>query len=344
VASRRPRRRPRATQAKPASEPKSHRRGARLGLIWLGVAVSAFFLYLAVRNVRPSEVWDALEASNYWWTIPSIALLLAAQVVRALRWQYLFAAATRPPYRPVLGATLLGQCFNNILPARAGEVARVLALHRTAGTSRAETASTVVVERLYDMLVLLALLFVFVPWLPPVTWLHTAAILAIVLFAATVSTVVVLLRWGERPFLVVLSRVPLVSLERAERAAASFVRGAASLREPRLAATALLLTAVSWIPLALSTWMLIVGFHLGLSPVAGLLVTIATGLSLVLPSSPGAVGVFEAAALVGLKAYGIGKSDALSFALVLHAVNFFPYVLAGVAVLALERRVRPVRV
>ena len=259
-------------------------------------------------------------------------------MVRALRWRYLFAAATRPPYGPVFEATLLGQCFNNILPARAGEIARIVALHRTAGTSRAETTSTVVVERLYDVLVLLGLLFVFVPWLPHVAWIHAAAVLAIVLFAATVGSVVVLLRWGEKPFLVLLRPLtrlglPFLTLERAEHAAASFVRGAASLRDPRLAAVALVLTAVSWIPLALSTWVLMIGFHLGLSVLAGLLVTIATGLSLVLPSSPGAVGVFEAAALVGLKAYGIDKAEALSFAIVLHAVNFFPYVLAGALVL-----------
>ena len=308
-------------------------------MIWLGFAVSAFFLFLAVRNVPPSEVWDALSQSDYWWAVPSIALLFLAQLVRALRWQWLFTPATRPPYGPAFEATLLGQCFNNILPARAGEIARILALHRTAGTSRAETTSTVVVERLFDVLVLLALLFVFAPWLPHVTWLHTAAILAVLLVVATVSAVVVLLRWGERPFLVLLrplARLGLVSLERAEQAAASFVRGAASLRDPRLAAPALFLTVVSWIPIALGAWVLMIGFHLGLSPLAGLLVTIATGLSLVLPSSPGAVGVFEAAAVVGLKAYGIEKADALSFALVLHAVNFFPYVLAGLLVVHIE--------
>src|SRR5947208_1591121 len=251
---RRPSRRPRPASRRPAAEPRSHRRAARLGLVWLGLAVSAFFLYLAVRNVPPSEVWDALSQSDYWWTIPSVALLFVAQAVRALRWQYLFAAATRPPYRPVFEATLLGQCFNNILPARAGEVARIFALHRTAEASRAETTSTVVAERLCDVLVLLALLFVFVPWFPHVTWLRTAAIFAVILFAATVAIVVVLLRWGERPFLVVLRRLPFLSLERAEQAAAGFVRGAASLRDPRLAATALVLTAVSWIPIALSTW------------------------------------------------------------------------------------------
>jgi glycosyltransferase 2 family protein len=266
--------------------------------------------------------------------IPAIALLFIGQAIRAVRWRYLFAAATRPPYVPVLEATLIGQCFNNILPARAGEVARIVALHRTAGTSRAETTSTVVVERVYDVLVLLGLLFVLVPWLPHVTWLHAAAVLAIVLVVGTVTAVVVLLRWGERPFLVLLRPLarlglPFLSLERAEHAAASFVRGAASLRDPRLAAVALVLTTVSWVPLAFSTWVLMLGFHLGLSPPAGFLITIAIGLSLIIPSSPGAVGVFEAAALVGLSAYGIPKADALSFAIVLHAVNFFPYVVAG---------------
>src|SRR4029453_3675365 len=93
-----PRRSPRATSTRQAAEPGRHRRATRFGVIWLGLAVSAFFLYLAVRNVRPSEVWDALTRSDYWWTIPAIALLFLAQVVRALRWQYRFAAATRPPH------------------------------------------------------------------------------------------------------------------------------------------------------------------------------------------------------------------------------------------------------
>ena len=311
-------------------------------MIWLGLVVSAFFLYLSVRHVRPAEVWDAFQESNYWWVIPSVALLFAAQGVRALRWRYLFAASTRPPYVPVLEATLLGQFFNSILPARAGEVARIVALHRTAGTSRAETTSTVVVERVWDVLVLLALLFVFVSWLPPVAWLHAAAILGIVLCIGTVTAVAVLLGWGERPFLVLLRPLarlglPFLSLERAEHASASFVRGAASLRDPRLAFVAVLLTGVSWLPHALSIWVLMFGFHLGLSLLAALLVLIAIGLALVIPSSPGAIGVFEAAVVIVLRAYGIENADALSFAIVLHAVNFFPFVLAGPMVLGLRQ-------
>jgi glycosyltransferase 2 family protein len=307
-----------------------------LGLIALGFAVSAGFTYLALRDVRLGDVWDGLKRSNYWWVIPSVGLLLVALALRALRWQFLFAAATRPPYWPVLSATILGQFFNNVLPARAGEAARVIALNRSARTSRAEIVATVVVERVYDVLALLVILFVLLPWLPHVTLVHAAAILGIVLVAGIAVSVLVLVRFGERPFrflLRPLARLPLLSLERTERAAAGLVRGAASLRQPWLAVVALVLTALSWGLLALSTWMLMLGFDLGLSPLAGMLVSIAVGLSQILPSSPAAVGVFETAALVALKAYGVPKSDALSYALVLHAVNFFPYMVAGAVVL-----------
>ena len=139
--------------------------------------------------------------------------------MRALRWQLLFARETRPPFRPVLAATILGQFFNNILPARAGEAARVIALNQSAGTSRAEIVATVAVERLYDVLGLLAMLFVALPWLPHVTWVHAAAILAIVLTAIAIAVVVVLVVFHERPFRFLLrpfARLPFLSVERTE--------------------------------------------------------------------------------------------------------------------------------
>ncbi len=324
-----------------AVEGRSRKRARMLGLIWLGLAVSAGFTYLAVRDVRLGEVWDGLKASNYWWVAPSVALLAVALALRALRWQFLFAAGTRPPYRSVLSATILGQFFNNVLPARAGEAARVIALNRSARTSRAEIVATVVVERVYDVLVLLILLFVLLPWLPHVTWVHAAAILAIALVVGTAVVVVMLVVFHERPFrflLRPLARLPFVSVERTEHHAAALLRGAASLRDPWLAAVAFVLTALSWVLLALSIWVLMLGFDLHLSPLAGGLITVAVALSLTLPSSPAAVGVFETATVVSLKAYGIPKSAALSYALVLHAVNFFPYVAAGAVVLYAHAR------
>jgi glycosyltransferase 2 family protein len=301
--------------------------------VWGGLAISALFAYLAVRHVHFREVWHALEASNYWWLVPALGALAVATVMRVFRWQFLFARETRPPFRPVLSAMLIGLFVNNVLPARAGEAARVVALNQSTGASRAEIAGTVVVERAYDVFSVLVLLFVLVPWLPHVSWLRAAAILAIVLSVGLAVAAIVLFRYRERPIRFVLrplSRLPFLSLDRTEQAAANLAHGFAGLRRPRLALAALVLTISSWFVVGISAWLLMKGFDLHLSVVAGTLVMIAVALAMILPSSPAAVGVFEAATLVALHAYHVPSSKGLSYALVLHALNFLPFIAAGV--------------
>jgi uncharacterized protein (TIRG00374 family) len=270
------------------------------------------------------------------WLLPSLIALGCAVAIRALRWRLMFAPERRPSTRPVLNALLIGYLFNNILPARAGEAARVVALKQSASTSRAETTGTVVLERAYDVLSLLLLLFVVAPWLPDVTWLRAAAWLGAILGLACAAAIVVLaayrdrpLRWALRP----LARMPFLSGERIDDAGSNLTHGLAGLTSLRVALVAFFWTTVSWVVMAASFWFLTLGFDLDVPPLAGLLVVIAINLAMILPSSPAAIGVFEAATIVALTAYGISESDALSYALVLHALNFVPYVVVGSLVL-----------
>jgi len=320
---------------------------ARSALPWLGLLVTVVFSYLAVRTVDPGEAWAAARASNPVWLVPAFAALVAAVLLRAIRWQFLFARETRPPLGAVARALLVGYFFNSVLPARAGEAARVVALHRSTGNSRAELAATVVVERVYDVVALVALLFVASPWLPHVGWARSAAIFAGVLGLGCLLLVVGVGIWGERPFRLLLRPLALLPFVREEwlgRAALNLVGGLAAIRRPALAAVALSWTAVSWLGLGLSTWFVLRAFHLGLSPLAGLLVVIAVNLALVLPSSPAAVGVFEAATVVALSAYHVPTSRALPTALVLHLLNLVPYLVAGAVVLhGASRAAAPVR-
>ena len=322
------------------SSTRTERRRLHTVLVAVGLAVTVVFGYLAIRNAQVDKVWEALAASNAWRLAPAFVLLALAVLLRAVRWRSLFAPATRPPLREVTGALLVGYLFNNILPLRAGEVARVVALKRRAGSSRAEAGATVVVERVYDVLVLLVLLFVASPFLPEVTWLGAAAILAAVLAGCIAVAIVVVALYGERPVLAVLRplrHIAPVSEGRLERVAVSIVGGLAGLRSARIAVAALGWTALSWLALAASCAALLDGFDTGLDSqdvmLAGLLVVIATNLALVLPSSPAAIGVFEAATLVALGAFGVPDSVALSYALVLHAVNLVPYLLVGALLL-----------
>ena len=312
------------------------REALRSAAAWLGLAVTAAFVYLAVRNVDWSTSWAALRSSDPWWLLPALAALGFAVLLRAVRWQSLFAPETRPPLGATTRALLLGYFFNNVLPARAGEAARVVALHRAAAMSRAELAATVVVERVFDVLSLVALLFVASPWLPHVSWARSAAVLAGALGAACAVVVAGVALWGERPFrflLRPLAFLPFLAEERLGRTASNLIHGLAGVRRPRLTLVALAWTVLSWLGLALSTWFVLRAFDLGLSPLAAVLTVVAINLALILPSSPAAVGVFEAATLVALSAYGVSSSEALPVALVLHLLNLLPYLAAGAFVL-----------
>lgn len=319
----------------PAVKNGSPARTLRSSFFWIGLLVTGLFTYLAVRDVRVGEAWDALRSSNYWWLLPALAVLAVFIVIRAVRWRYLFTRKTRPPLRAVADALLIGYLFNNILPARAGEVARIVALKQRAGTSRAETAATVVIERGYDVLCLLVLLFATLPWLPPVSWLRAAMYLAIALAVVLAAAIIVLSIWGDRALRLALRpfvRLPFLR-ERIEGVTRNLGQGLAGLRRGRIGLAAFVWTTISWLVLAISFWFIMLAFDLHLSPVAGLFVVIAVGLAMILPSSPGSLGVFEAAAVLALGAYGISDSRALPYALVLHAVNFFPYLAVGFLVL-----------
>lgn len=304
----------------------------RPALVAVGIAVSIVFTYLAVRNVDLDVFWAGIRESEYWWVAPALAVQLLSVWLKGVRWRFLFSPGTRPPLGAATRALFIGYFFNNILPARAGEALRVVALHREAGTSRAEALATAVSERFYDIVALLVLLFAALPFLPEVTWLRSAGIAALVVAVGAVALVLALSRYGERPVRVLLrplTLIPRVDEGWLERTTQNVTRGLAAFYAPGLAARAFALTVASWLLLAVSFWLLMLGFDLGTGFGSAYLAMIAMNLALVIPSSAAAVGVFEAAILVALAAYGVDESRALSYAVVLHALNFFPYVVIG---------------
>jgi uncharacterized protein (TIRG00374 family) len=316
---------------------------ARRGSAGVALLITVVFAYLAVRNVDLGELSESLRQSNHWMLVPALAALALGFFMRVIRWRLLFVPSRRPDLWPTTYALLVGQFFNNVLPFRAGDAARIVVLHSRTGCSRAETTGTVVIERFFDVLALLLLLFVTLPWFPEVTWLRAAGILAIALLVALLAAVLVLRVFGERPIRFAvrpLSRLPFLGPERVEAAVRNLTQGLVALRSARLGLVAFLWTLASWVVLASSFWLVMVGFDLGLSPVAGFLVVIATGLSMIIPSAPAAVGVFEAAAIVALSAYGVPQTQALSYALVVHALNVLPFVLTGLVAVNVARGAR----
>jgi glycosyltransferase 2 family protein len=293
-----------------------------------------------LRSAHPGHTADALAATNVVLLGPSLALLVAAFLLRAVRWWALFPAGSRPPLRIVTDALFVGYLGNAVLPLRGGEAAAVIALNRRAGTPVAQAAATMLVQRAQDVLSLVLLLFVMVPWLPEVTWLRAGGFAALALAAVLAAIAVAVLRYGDRPIRAVvrpLRLFPFVSVDAIERAPAEFVRGLVGIVSLRVAVVAFAWTTISWVVLGVGFWVVMEACALQLTPLAGLLVVIGIGLAMILPSSPAALGVFEGATVVVLSAYDVASSPAVSYALVLHALNIVPLFVVALGVLALRR-------
>jgi uncharacterized protein (TIRG00374 family) len=301
-----------------------------------GAAISAVFTYLAVRTIDFDVFREGLTESNYWWLVPAFVVLLVGMAIRAVRWQLLFPPKARPPLGAIFRALVVGQFLNSILPARSGEAGRIIFLHREVRTSRAQAAGTAITERVFDVVGLLLLFFVFVPLFPEIDWVRRAAVAALVIGLMVLGAVVVLTVFGVRAvrlLFVPVGRLRWIDASRAETIASSLTQGLAAMHRPAMALIAFGLTTVSWLVFALAFWLVAIGFDLDIGYVGGLLVVVTTSLVLVVPALPGAIGTFEAATVVGLRAYGVNDSEALAYAVVLHALNLFPFIVIGYLVL-----------
>ena len=301
-------------------------------LVLLGVAISALCLWLVLRHVALRDVWTSLEEASWIWVLPCVVLTYATLAVRAVRWRYLFVDPDRVSTWESAKSINVGLFFSNILPSRAGEVPRILGLGRATGISKVEIGGTVVVERLLDVLTIAIAALVVWPWLPGASWLQALCIICAVItagFAVTAVALVFLRQQARRSVEWVLRRMPLITDSRAQSLTSSLVRGMRAVSNPRRLALALLLSAAVWTMTAFSVLVLFPAFDLHTSLLGAWLIVVVTSLALTVPSTSGALGVYEAGVQASLVALGISSSTALSYALVLHAVNFLPISLTG---------------
>src|SRR5512133_1858171 len=136
---------------------------------WLGVLISIVFIWLALRGLRLDEFWDSVKQANYIWLLPGIAVYFVGVWVRAWRWHYLLGTIKKIPTQTMFPVTTIGYMGNNIYPARAGEVLRAVILKRREGVPVSASLATIIVERIFDGVVMLAFVFINLPELAKLT-------------------------------------------------------------------------------------------------------------------------------------------------------------------------------
>ncbi|MGN6379429.1 MAG: flippase-like domain-containing protein [Gaiellales bacterium] len=302
---------------------------ARVTQVAVGIAVSAGFAWVAVRGVHYGQVTGALSHVHWRWLVPATALLLVSIAMRAVRWSVLFPRRHRPAPSACFWALNIGYLANALLPFRAGELIRVLALSRETGCPAAQGLVTILLERVFDLVTIAVLLLAIAPLVPAgVTRTSLVVLSAGVLVLATGMTAVVRSARLRRSLSRWIDHVGLLRRRRAVLESAS--EAFEPLRSARAAGVVLAWSFASWIVLALSTAMVERAFVRGLPWPSGGLALVATTYAQAIPSSAASVGVFEAAARQSLTVFGVASAVALAFAIAYHAVSVLPMLPLGV--------------
>ena len=288
-----------------------------------------------------AELGQALAGADWGWASLSVTACLVGLFSRAARWYWLFPPGSNPP--GILPGILIGYMANNVLPLRAGEVVRVFVVTRrwrAAGRPDALwlVVATLVVERVLDSLAVVLILVVLVLLIPVPAALQWAAAVLLAIDVVGIGVLVAATAAPDRMRGVVATltgRWP--GLERlALHAFDTALAGLDGIRARThwlpLAAWTVVVCVVS----ALAAWTMLRAMHLDLPFVAGWTVIAFVGLGISVPSAPGYVGVFHAAAVLAVEAFGVPRAQALGYAILFHASQFAPITLAGWVALVRE--------
>ncbi len=299
----------------------------------LGIAVSAVFVYLTLRGVDFPEVWAGLQDKRFVMLLPVVATFITCQITKSLRWGIILSAIRTIKQPKLFPIACVGYMAIIVLPMRLGEVVRPYLLTAKHGVPMGSGFATVLVERLLDVAVLL-LFFFFV--LTCTSLPHPVARAGMVLLGLVVIEFVLIAAialWPEKMLRLLAPfrrYMPSVG-QRIERFAGNLAAGFRMISCGRKLLQSAALSLAVWGFSALAVYFLFLFSNLPFGPIEALGVTSITALGISLPAAPGLVGNFQFACIVALSLWGVGKTEAFTYAMVYYAMGVGINILLGIA-------------
>ncbi|VAW38803.1 conserved hypothetical protein 374 [hydrothermal vent metagenome] len=304
--------------------------------VLIGVAVSAVFLWLALRGLNLSDVWRDLQGANYYWLLPGVGVYFVAVWVRTWRWDYMLRPLKHIPVRRLFPVVVIGYMGNNIYPFRAGEVLRSYVLRQREDVPMSASLATVIVERVFDGLVMLVFVFIALPFTPipgddgsirnivmTASVLFFVAMLIFFALAAMPDRFFSLAEWLADKLLPLKVKRPLLDFLK------RFLTGLESLRSFKNVLMIFFTSVIIWLLETVKYWFVMHAFSFEVSFFALMLMNGIVNLATTLPSAPGYVGTFDGPGIAVLTLYGIQQGLATAYTFVLHAALWLPITLLG---------------
>ncbi len=308
-----------------------------------GLLIGAAFMYFAFRKVDFAQMGDAFKRANYWYLLLALVCLFVSHWMRAVRWHYLLAPIQKVKTKHLFSALMIGYMANTFTPAHLGEFLRAYVLGRKSHVKASSVFGTIVTERIIDIFTLLFLMALAIVVFPFPDWVTKSGY-------ATFAGVVILL-----VFLIVMKRnrdaslrilnkllkpLPKKLSSKVDGLFHSFLDGVVGLKNWRHYVITYVLSLLIWacyggvIYLSFYAFDFVTQYNLPCT--ATLVVLVITTISVIVPSSQGYVGTYHWLCQLSLGLFAVPKSEALSFAFVLHGINIIPILIVGLIIASVE--------
>ena len=309
---------------------------------WLGLLVSLGCLVWAAQALDWSEVSQVLAEvtwSQTIWILAGVGAILLNILSRVWRWGALFFP-DRLSFRSLLTAMLLGQTLNYFAPARAGDLARAYWLGARTHVSAAHALGTIIVEKLWDLLIVLGSLALLPLWLDLPEWLTLPAQGLAILAAGLLLVIFFVLFWRDQTLDLVerlAAGLPLGWGQRLRRQVAALIEGMESVRRGGTMWRMLPSTLVVWGWGIVAHLTIFWVFRMTVPLTSLILLSVVLRAGVAVPSLPGSIGVYEGIIIACLAIFGISAEAAFSYGILMHIVDFGPPILLTAILVWAER-------
>jgi uncharacterized protein (TIRG00374 family) len=306
----------------------------------VGIILSLILVYLSLRGIQFQGVATSIQNVHLPYVLLSLSMMFLMQVLRSIRWGGILKPIVNVDQFTLFSITNVGFLAIVAIPARLGELVRPLLISQKKEVPMAAALGTIFVERIMDTFTILLMAGFIFPLIPLPSWLvRSVSIMTIICLAVAVFFIFLLLK---RKSLEGLNRfLPSFLKERFAGKISSlvghFIDGFAVITDWKRLSWLMILSVAVWLVDVLAIYFLFLAFGYSLSILAAFVLMFILIVGIAIPTAPGFVGNWHYACILALTLFGLGKADALTFAILYHALSIGIVVVLGLLFLPFNR-------
>jgi uncharacterized protein (TIRG00374 family) len=297
-----------------------------------GLALSVLLVWLSVRGIDLRGVVDGFRTIRCGYILPAVAAMFFMQLLRSIRWGLILRPIGKVDQLTLFSVTSVGFLAIIAIPARLGELARPYLITKKSRIPMSSALGTIFVERALDSLTILIITVVALFFTPLPPWLARSSILFLLVTLALFAVMILMIVRREMSLRILaplIGRLPARYAEAVNRLIGHFIEGFRIMVDPSLLLLGAVLSIAIWLIDVTAIYFLFLAFGLHLPVAAAFVLMIILIIGIAIPTAPGFIGNWHYFCILGLGLFGIPKTDALTFAVIYHALSIGVVILPG---------------